>query len=121
MSAGLLVPLILVLLAGLLHVLGERRAVRLLGRPRGNRERWRAASFYAGLAVILGALVSPIDDLSEKFFWVHMTQHVLLLTAAAPLIALGAPWNSMWRPLPLGLRRTLARGVSRSRPWAPLR
>ena len=108
MPVGAAVPLVLVLLAAVLHVLGERRATRLLGRPRSSRDRWRAASFYAGLATILAALVSPIDDLSEKLFWVHMTQHVLLLTVAAPLIALGAPWNSMWRPLPLGVRRTLA-------------
>ena len=121
MPVGAAVPLVLVLLAGALHVLGERRAVRMLGRPRSGRDRWRAISFYAGLAAILAALVSPIDNLSEKLFWVHMTQHVLLLTVAAPLIALGAPWSSMWRPLPLGLRRTLARGISRSRGCAPLR
>jgi cytochrome c oxidase assembly factor CtaG len=50
-----------------------------------------------------------------------MLQHVLLLTVAAPLIVLGAPWLSIWRPLPLGLRRWLAGGIARS-PWcAPLR
>ena len=59
--------------------------------------------------MILGALASPIDTLAEKLFWVHMTQHVMLLTIAAPLIVLGAPWNSIWRPLPLGFRRTSQR------------
>jgi cytochrome c oxidase assembly factor CtaG len=115
------VPLALVLIAATLHVLGERRAVRLLGRPRSTQDRCRALAFYAGLATILGALVSPLDGLSEKLFWVHMSQHVLLLTVAAPLIALGAPWSSMWRPLPLGLRRRSARAVARSRALAPLR
>jgi cytochrome c oxidase assembly factor CtaG len=121
MPAGVDVPLALVSLFGALHVLGEHRAVRLLARPRNRRERWRAASFYAGLAVILAALATPIDSLSEKLFWVHMVQHVMLLTIAAPLIVLGAPWLSIWRPLPLGFRRTVAKGISRSRWCAPLR
>jgi len=50
-----------------------------------------------------------------------MLQHVLLLTIAAPLLALGAPWMSIWRPLPLGLRRTVAKTLARSPLLAPLR
>ncbi len=121
MPASVDLPLALLSLVGCLHVLGEHRAVRLLGRPRSRRERWRAASFYAGLLVILAALASPIDTLAEKLFWVHMTQHVLLLTVAAPLIVLGAPWSSIWRPLPLGFRRTVAKAISRSSWCRPLR
>jgi cytochrome c oxidase assembly factor CtaG len=121
MPAAVDLPLAFLSLLACLHLLGEHRAVRLLGRRRTRRERWRAASFYAGLLVILAALASPIDTLAEKLFWVHMTQHVMLLTIAAPLIVLGAPWNSIWRPLPLGVRRTLAKTVSRSAWWAPLR
>lgn len=121
MPASVDLPLALLSLVGCLHVLGEHRAVRLLGRPRSRRERWRAASFYAGLLVILAALASPIDTLAEKLFWVHMSQHVLLLTVAAPLIVLGAPWSSIWRPLPLGFRRTVAKAVSRSSWCRPLR
>jgi cytochrome c oxidase assembly factor CtaG len=121
MPASVDLPLALLSLVGCLHVLGEHRAVRLLGRRRSRRERWRAASFYAGLLVILAALASPIDTLAEKLFWVHMTQHVLLLTVAAPLIVLGAPWSSIWRPLPLGFRRTVAKAVSRSSWCRPLR
>ena len=114
-------PIALTALAAVLHVLGERRATRLLGRPRSSRERWRAASFYAGLATILVALVSPIDSYADKLLWVHMVQHVLLLTVAPPLIVLAAPWSSIWRPLPLGLRRRVARTISRSPGWAPVR
>lgn len=114
-------PLALCSLFAALHALGERRATHLLRRPRSNQERWRAASYYAGLLVIAGALVGPIDTLAEKLFWVHMIQHVLLLGVAAPLIVLGAPWNSVWRPLPLGFRRGAAKTVARSPWWAPLR
>jgi len=121
MPDSVAVPLVLVALFGALHALGERRAVRLLRRPRSRRERWRSASFYCGLLVIVGALASPIDTLADKLFWVHMVQHVMLLSIAAPLIVLGAPWMSIWRPLPLEVRRTLAKSVSRSRGAAPLR
>ena len=51
------------------------------------------------------ALESPIDTLADKLFWAHMIQHLLLLVVAAPLIVLGRPWMSIWRPLPLGFRR----------------
>jgi cytochrome c oxidase assembly factor CtaG len=90
-------------------------------RPRARRARWRAASFYAGLATIVVALEGPIDSYAAKLFWVHMVQHVLLLTVAAPLIVLGAPWMSMWRPLPLSFRRGAAGAVARDRWAAPLR
>ena len=108
-------PLLLVALAAGLHIAGERRVVRMRRRPRPAAARWRAASFYLGLLVIVVALTGPIDSNASKLFWVHMIQHVLLLTVAAPLITLGAPWMSMWRPLPLGTRRDLARWVTRSR------
>jgi putative membrane protein len=114
-------PLAVLSLLACLHLLGEHRAVRVLRRPRSRRERWRAVSFYAGLLVVLAALASPIDTLAEKLFWVHMAQHVMLLTIAAPLIVLGAPWASIWRPLPLGFRRTVAKTISRSSWCAPLR
>jgi putative membrane protein len=114
-------PLLLVGVALGLHIAGERRAVRLLRRPRPRRARLRALAFYVGLLTIVIALEGPIDKYSDQLFWVHMTQHVLLLTVAAPLIVLGAPWMSLWRPLPLDFRRTVAKGVTRARWAAPLR
>lgn len=114
-------PLDLTLLAFVLHLAGERRAVVITGRARDRRSRSRALTFYAGLVTILIALQSPLDALADKLFWAHMIQHLLLLTVAAPLIVLGHPWMSMWRPLPLRLRRALARTVVRSPHLAPLR
>lgn len=104
-----------------LHMLGERRAAVLTGRPRDRRARIRAGLFYAGLLTILLAVAGPIDALADKLLWIHMIQHMLLLTVAPALIVLGAPWRSLWRPLPLGLRRTVARTVIRSPGFAPIR
>ena len=49
----------------------------------------RLASFLAGMALVLGALVSPIDRLAEQLFFVHMVQHLLLLDLAPILVLLG--------------------------------
>jgi putative membrane protein len=114
-------PLLLVLLALGLHIVGERLVARRLGRSRSPTARWRSCSFYAGLAVTVLALEGPIDDYAPTLLWVHMLQHVLLIGFAAPLIVLGAPWMSIWRPLPLGFRRGVAGTLARSPIAAPLR
>ena len=62
-----------------------------------------------------------MDALADKLFWVQMIQRLLLLTAAAPLIALGRPWISMWRPVPPRVRRPVTRAVTRSPSCAPIR
>ena len=74
-----------------------------------GHSRCEAASFFAGLLTIVIALDSPIDAYADQLFWVHMLQHVLLLTVAPPLILLGRPWPRMWRALPLESRRRSAR------------
>jgi cytochrome c oxidase assembly factor CtaG len=114
-------PLVLVAIAFALHLAGERRIARMRRRPRDRSARWRSCSFYAGLLTIVVALKGPIDNYAEQLFWVHMIQHVLLLTVAAPLIVMGAPWMSIWRPLPLEFRRSVAGTIARAGWAAPLR
>jgi len=92
----------------------------------GSRGRWRpeplqAASFFAALLTIVIALDSPIDVYADKLFWVHMLQHILLLTVAPPLFLLGRPWPRMWRALPLGPRTQVARTVAHARWASPIR
>jgi putative membrane protein len=81
-------------------------------RTRTERRR-RHLYFYAGIAVVLVALASPLDALSERLFWAHMTQHVLLLVVAPPLIVLARPWVRLWRVLPLPARQSLSRSLAR--------
>lgn len=88
---------------------------------RGRRpDRRRAAAFYGGIATILIALDTPIDAYADRLFWDHMTQHVLLLTVAPPLLVAGRAWPRLWSPLPVGVRRGAARvfaaGVPLARP-----
>lgn len=66
---------------------------RLRRRGRGGRilKTWRAWCYGAGLATVAVALLSPIGTFDSIFFFMHMTQHLLLIMVAAPLIWLGAP------------------------------
>jgi cytochrome c oxidase assembly factor CtaG len=108
-------PLAYVACAGLLYWLGGARS------RHPAPDRLRSACFIAGLVTIVLALDSPIDGYADQLFWVHMLQHVLLLTVAPPLILLGRPWPRMWRALPLGTRTTVGRAIARGRLAAPLR
>ncbi len=65
------------------------------------------ACLVAGVAVILAALLSPLDDLALRLQWAHMVQHVLLLVVAPPLIVLARPWDTALQGLPTRLRRAL--------------
>jgi cytochrome c oxidase assembly factor CtaG len=105
--------LVYVVLAAVLYLLGAR------GRSRPSR--LQMASFFAGLLTIVIALDSPIDDYADQLFWVHMLQHVLLLTVAPPLFLLGRPWPTMWRALPLRPRTALGRALAGARWTAPIR
>lgn len=58
----------------------------------------RLTSFLAGVTLILLALCSPIDRLGEQLFFMHMTQHLLLLDIAPILMLLGLT-KVLLRPL----------------------
>jgi putative membrane protein len=106
-------PVALVIGFAILYWLSNRRTVAPL-RTAVSRRR-RHACFYAGLAVLLVALASPLDALSEQLFWAHMLQHILLLVVAPPLIVLARPWARLWRSLPLDARQSLGRSFTRGR------
>lgn len=82
-----------------------------VGFPKGRRQRgrvfapWRPFFFYTGLSVAFVALISPLDALTDHFFFTHMIQHMLLTMVAAPLVLLGVPVVPLLRGLPRGLRR----------------
>jgi cytochrome c oxidase assembly factor CtaG len=50
---------------------------------------WRQACFYAGLATILVALLSPVGTLSDQLLYMHMVEHLLMGDVAALLMVLG--------------------------------
>ena len=68
--------------------------------------RWRLASYLTGLALLIVALLSPIDVLSEQLFFMHMIQHLLLVMIVPPLLWLAGPFaTGLWAlPRPLRLQ-----------------
>lgn len=48
--------------------------------------------FWSGILIIFFALVSPIDEIGDRYlFSVHMVQHLLLTIVGPPLILIGIP------------------------------
>ena len=63
------------------------------GSPDRRDDRLRDAALVGGVIAVTLALVEPVEHYADRLFWVHMAQHVVLLTVAAPLLAFGAPWR----------------------------
>ena len=74
------------------------RRVRRLRRRGVETPRWRPALFGLGLALLVLALSSPIEALSQELFTFHMLQHVLI-GDLAPLALLGGLTGPILRPL----------------------
>lgn len=91
-------PWLLLALASLL-ALHAAVAARLAGR--GPDEAMHRRAFRAGWLLLAFALTSPLCAFSVALFSVRVTQHVVLLLAAAPLLAYG--WPRMTRLPPANL------------------
>jgi cytochrome c oxidase assembly factor CtaG len=100
----IIIPLLFIL--GLYFV-GLTKMYR--GRARSSISRWRIASFMAGWLSLLIALDSPIHELGEQLFWVHMTQHEIMMLISAPLIVLGRPLIVFTWAMPERWRQPLGR------------
>lgn len=96
-------PFILLSL-GLLAWLYGRGLVRLWRKAGVGQKvsRWQAACYVAALGVLFLALLSPLDALSEELSSLHMVQHMLLMTVAAPLFVLASPTLVLAWGLPEG-------------------
>jgi len=73
-------------------------------------------SFFAGIAALVIALDSPVHLIGEQLFWVHMTQHELLMLVAAPLLVLGRPLVPFLWALPQSWRERVGR-ASKTKVW----
>ena len=103
-------------LMGLSYATGVRRIWARAGRGRVVRE-WQIACFVIGLVSSVGVLVGPLDLLSNTYLWAHMTQHMVLIVIASPLLAVGAPLPALLWALPPARRQrpaSLWRRVQRS-------
>lgn len=102
-----------VILAAVLYARGWRRLAVVRGARSAPNGKWQAVAFYAGLAIVVVALESPIDGLSAYLFTFHMMQHLLLIMVAAPLLLLGDPGVTTMRGMPLVARRQVLGALAR--------
>ncbi len=93
---------------------GVRNVWRHAGAGHGITVR-RVLCFLGAMLALVAALVSPLDGLSDDLFAAHMSQHLLLILVAAPLLVLSDfPLALVWA-LPRRLAQTLAQRVKQSR------
>jgi cytochrome c oxidase assembly factor CtaG len=87
------------------------------GRMPDRFDNRHLVAMMAGLASIILALESPLDALSARLLLAHMTQHLLLMTVAPPLLWMSAPVA----PMLLGLARPVRFVLSRALAMSPVR
>jgi putative membrane protein len=91
-------------------------SVRMWRRSGKRLSVWPTLSFSAGLLTLVAALDSPIHEIGDQLFWVHMTQHELLMLVAAPLLVMGRPVVTFLWALPIRWREALGAAAKR-RAW----
>lgn len=74
--------------AAVAYVVGVRRARRRTGQP---WPWWQTTCFLTGLGLLAAVYLGPMAAWQHTFFWVHMTQHLVVMMAAAPLLVIGEP------------------------------
>ena len=105
---GIVIPLI---------VLGAwyARGAYVMRSRSGRAPRTTAiAAFAAGWLTLVVALVSPVHEMSEQLFSMHMVQHELLMALAAPLLVAARPGPALLWAVGPRYRPNLVRLVRRS-------
>lgn len=104
----------ILLCAAIVYVRGWLRGRRLL---RDEKDYQRLAAFFAALVCLFLALESPLDAFDNLFLSAHMTQHLLLMMIAPPLLLLSHPILPLLRGLP---KRFVKEGLGPFLAWPTL-
>lgn len=97
-------------LAAVTYVVGLRRAASSGPLPVSG---WRVASFGSGLAVLVWCLSSGVDAYAMSLFWMHMVEHLTLITVVPALIVLGHPLTVLVAAVDTDRRARLERSLTR--------
>lgn len=109
-SAALLLEVALAVVTVLAAAAYLRGLVTLRRHPQGRRQqRGRPWVLAAGVLVVVVITATPLGELLEHRMWTHMTQHVVLIMVAGPLLAWSAPGPVLLAGLPHGVRRPVVR------------
>jgi cytochrome c oxidase assembly factor CtaG len=93
------------------YLAGLRAVVR---HPQGRRQqRVRAVLLVAGLGTLVAITIPPVGERLETRMWTHMTQHLVIMMVATPLLALARPGQVLLAGMAPQWRRFLVRLVHR--------
>jgi cytochrome c oxidase assembly factor CtaG len=84
---------------------------------------WRTALFLGGLGMVVLATESGIGAYDDVLFWDHMTQHLMLLMVAPPMLVAGQPvtllLHASRNPLHTWAKRAIRSRVAAFLTWPP--
>ncbi len=101
----------MLLVAAAIYVRGFRR---LHHQMPGRFPNWRLTAFIAGVATLLVAVASPLEEFDDRLLQVHMTQHLILMLVAPTLLLAGAPAIVFVRAMPPALAKLVLGPAMRS-------
>lgn len=88
----------------------------LRGASNTHKSKHSVLCFLSAMISLVIALDSPIHEIGEQLFWVHMTQHEILMLVSAPLLVLSRPLVPFLWALPRISRDRVA-SFGRSKPF----
>lgn len=103
----------------LLYVIGWIR-VRRRNPQLKLANKWRLVSYLSGILLVATMLLSPVDALGGQLFFMHMTQHMVMITFAAPLLWLGNPFPVCMWALPKAANQFVSLLISSKSPLRPI-
>lgn len=108
---GLVLPVLVI--GATWYAVGLARLIRRAGNRRLLA--MQGVAFAAGILVVAGSLLGPLDVASDQSFSAHMLQHMLLMLVAAPLFVLAEPFPALLAGLPRDWR--VATNKARRKPF----
>jgi len=93
------------------------RAVQAVNaaHPNSPFPRKRVAYFFSGIGILVFALISPFAAYDTDLFALHMWQHILLISFAAPFLVLSTPLTLALRAANPRVRREVLLPILHSR------
>ena len=89
--------------------------IRGIATRRIGVARWQRVLFFVGVGLAGAALLPPVDPLSDRLFFAHMIQHMIIVQIAIPLMLFGAPFYVVLRGMPRWMLRHVYRPALKSR------
>ncbi|MCH9696871.1 MAG: cytochrome c oxidase assembly protein [Gammaproteobacteria bacterium] len=107
-TPSITVPIVLTLLVYCLGLIRRRQQHKPINHI-------RTTLFFLGLFFFYFALQSPIEPLSDHYFYLHQIEHLMLRMFGPWLIILSMPMNTLIQGLPNWIRRGIVKPLIKNR------